>query len=261
MKRWLTIISVLLAVKTYAGIMIVGNMTHEKICQSGEVYKGEIIIRNTGDKEEEVRIYQTDYRFFCDGSSEYGEPNSLERSNASWIEFSPQRFRLPAHEQRIIQYRVEVPRRQLKEGTYWSILMVESVPELNPDVIEEGVGITTVMRYGIQMISHLGESGLRQVKFVNTRLLSEDNTRILEVDIENTGERMLRPSVWVEFFHESGKSAGTYEGFAYRVYPGTSVRHRIELAGIEEGDYKALVVADCGDDDIFGINYSIQVGR
>ena len=262
-KKWL--MALLLVIPVFsagAGIMVVGSLTHEKTCHAGEVYQGEFVIRNTGGEEEEVRIYQTDYRFSCDGTSEYGEPGSEKRSNAAWIEYSPQRFRLPPRESRTVQYRITVPGTGLKDGTYWSILMVESVPQIDPATLEtKSVGIRTVMRYGIQMISHMGESGVRQIRFINTELRSETGEKMLDVDIENTGERMVRPFVWVELFGEDGTRAGIFESKACRIYPETSVRHRIVLKNVKAGIYKALVVADCGDDDLFGIQYTLQVDQ
>ena len=69
----------------------------------------------------------------------------------------------------------------------------------------------------------------------------------------------MRPLVWVELYDDIGNHVGTYEGRTIRTYPGTSVRYTIDIDEVGLGTYKALVVADCGGDDIFGINYTVQV--
>jgi hypothetical protein len=42
------------------------------------------------------------------------------------------------------------------------------------------------------------------------------------------------------------------------MYPGTSVRQRIVLPDLPEGEYRALVVVDAGGDDAFGAEYTIK---
>jgi len=43
------------------------------------------------------------------------------------------------------------------------------------------------------------------------------------------------------------------------IYPGTSVRFRIDLGKNMAGTYKTLVVADCGGDELFGANYTLEI--
>jgi hypothetical protein len=75
---------------------------------------------------------------------------------------------------------------------------------------------------------------------------------VLLVDIENTGERMLRPSLCAEIYDDRGNHVGTFTGNQYRIYPDTSVRYQIGLGMIRSGSYMALIIADCGSDDVFG---------
>ena len=39
------------------------------------------------------------------------------------------------------------------------------------------------------------------------------------------------------------------------------MRFKIDLSPVPEGTYKALVVADCGGDSLFGATYTLQLGR
>ncbi|HEX9934444.1 MAG TPA: hypothetical protein VGB38_04540, partial [bacterium] len=77
--------------------------------------------------------------------------------------------------------------------------------------------------------------------------------------LENTGQRMLRPKAWVQLWNENGDEVGKFEGNEMRTYPGTSVRHKIELKKVKPGNYKALLVADCGGEDVFGMNLNLQI--
>jgi len=246
-----------------AGIMVVGGLTQEKVAVPGENYKGEIVVRNTGDELEQIKVYQTDYLFFCDGTSDYGDPNRNVRSNAGWIRFSPKRVSIPAGEEVVVAYEVGVPQNNSLIGTYWSMMMVEGFPKESPELKlpQNGVGISTVVRYGVQMVTHIGESGRRELKFLSVTMLKENSSHILQVDVENIGERLLRQKVWADVYNDQGKHLGKFEGNPLRIYPGTSVRNKIDLQEIPQGTYKILVVADCGGEDLFGAHYTVKIGE
>lgn len=344
--------SLLISHVALAGIVAVGGLTHEKVAKVGESYQGVIILRNSDEEPQEAKIYQTDYLFSFDGRNYYGEPGKLPRSNANWITFSPSRLVIPPKGQSEVNYAVKVPDNGTLVGTYWSVLMIENIGKDSPEAevgksndVEARLGIRTVIRYGIQMITHIGDTGTRKLKFLNTKLMKEDEKRILQVDIENIGERRLKSLLWAEFYDEEGNYAGRFEGGRLNLYPGTSVRYKVDLSepqllfsieghgtlpapvskfqtdlnngnipegllkefrnngillsqnatiSIEEagtgwliydgeknytvrgeedrlniyeapkalrGKYKALVVADCGGDDIFGATYSLKFGE
>jgi hypothetical protein len=118
------------------------------------------------------------------------------------------------------------------------------------------VAVGHVIRYAIQIVTHMGNSGQRNLKFIDTELVRDDSQRYLSVDLENTGERWLRPTLWAELYSRSGAYIGKFEGGKLRIYPGTSARYTIDLTQAEQGEYKALVIADCGD-DVFGATYSL----
>jgi hypothetical protein len=65
---------------------------------------------------------------------------------------------------------VQIPEDDTLCGTYWSLLMVEPVPEVQAEVKQDqraqvSYGITQVVRYAAQIITHIEDSGTRQIKF------------------------------------------------------------------------------------------------
>ena len=76
---------------------------------------------------QEVKVYQTDYLFYADGSTYYGDPGTMPRSNTRWISFTPKQFTVPAGEEVTVRYTIQVPNDARLAGPYWSILMVEPV--------------------------------------------------------------------------------------------------------------------------------------
>jgi hypothetical protein len=256
----------LMASASDAGVSIVGGLTHQKQASAGETYIGSILIKNPDDEPQEVKIYQTDYFFRFDGTNAYGTPGKLERSNADWLSFSPRQLTIPPKGTATVNYTVKVPNDPNLVGTYWSMLMVEGIPKGSPESSQPEkdktkVGITQIMRYAVQMITHIGDSGQRQLKFLETKLLRENEKRFLQVDIENVGQRWLRPFLWAELYDQNGRYIGRFEGKQKRIYPGTSVRYVVDLTGVPEGAYKALVVADSGGDYIFGANYTLKFDK
>ena len=245
-----------------AQIAINGPMTYEHEVEPGRSYTGSIEVQNPTDVRRTIKAYQTDYFFYADGSVLYDEPGKLQRSNARWITFTPQEVTIPPKEAVTIRYVVQTPSDSAMKGTYWSILMVEPIPESSPESItgdptRTTVGVRQVLRYGIQIVTHAGTSGTRELRFSQFQLVAENGRRLLVVDLENAGERWLRPGLWVELYDAAGTYVGKFEGGAQRLYPGTSARFRAELVGVQDATYKALVVADCGGDDVFGANVSL----
>jgi hypothetical protein len=231
------------------------------------VYDGTIVVKNDSESEQEVKVYQRDYFFTSDGKNLYGDPGNLPRSNARWITFAPTSIMLPPKATANVAYTVTVPRDSAGKpltGSYWSMLMVECIPPGSPESSirrkdSTTLGILQNIRYAIQIASHLANTGSKMVRFKDVKLTKgEGDGRILQVDIENSGDLYVRPDVTVELFGTDGKSHGKIPGTKFRMYPGTSVRHLIPLGEIPPGTYKTLIVVDAGGQDVFGAQYTLQ---
>lgn len=248
----------------FAGVLVIGGLSQEKRAKPGESFKGAILLKNTGQSSAEVKVYQTDYFFYADGRNIYGEPGKTPRSNARWLSLSPSRLVIPPQDTASVYYTLQVPMDKELKGTYWSMVMVEPIPKTSPESIqaEKGkvkLGVQTVIRYGIQIVTDIGDTGKRQIRFSDKRLISQEGKKILQIDIENTGERWLSPLVWADLYDTQGKSIGRFEGGKFRIYPGCSVRHRIDLTKVPAGKYNALVVVDNGDESVFGARYNLEI--
>ncbi|MBM4162371.1 MAG: hypothetical protein FJ217_14880 [Ignavibacteria bacterium] len=251
-----------------AQVSVIGELSHDREAKPGERYEGVIVIRNDTNEQQEAKVYQTDYMFYRDGTNNYADPGTLPRSNAMWVTFSPSYLTVPPQGTVTINYAVAVPAstddRRLN-GSYWSMLMVEGIPKgsaesaLPRDPKKTQMGIRQTIRYGIQIATHIAQTGTKTVGFLDTKLVTkEDGKRFLQVDLENTGDLFMRPEVYVELFNEQGVSQGKFSGVRFRMYPGTSVRQMIDLSTVAAGTYKALVVVDAGGDDIYGAEYTLK---
>jgi len=251
-----------------AQIAVIGELSQERDVSPGMTYDGTIVVRNDLDEPQEAKIYQTDYLFRFDGTNEYGEPGTAPRSNAPWITFNPSYLVVPPRSTATVNYNVVVPQTwkgSALRGTYWSMLMVEGIPKGSPEsaVRRPGtraqMGIQQTIRYGIQIVSHIENTGSADIAFIGSQLIArDDGSRVLQVDIENKGDRAIRPDVFVELFDEGGAAHGKFSGVRSRIYPGTSIRQSILLTNVPKGTYRALVVVDSGGDDVVAAQYTLK---
>jgi hypothetical protein len=251
-----------------AQVSVIGELSNDREAQPGERYEGVIVIRNDTNEPQEAKVYQTDYMFYRDGTNNYADPGTLVRSNAKWVTFSPSYLTIPPQGTATINYAVAVPQSTAERklvGSYWSMLMVEGIPKgsaestLPKDPKKTQMGIRQTIRYGIQIATHIAQTGTKKVEFLDAKLVTkEDGKRFLQVDLGNSGELGMRPEVYVELFDQKGASLGKYAGIRYRMYPGTSVRQMIDLSKVSVGTYKAMVVVDAGGDDVYGAEYTLK---
>lgn len=272
MRTWkLTLLTLCLALwfAAFAGTgsaeISVEQLASETSALPGESYSGNVAIRNGGDEAEGVRVFKSDYQFFSDGSNVYGQPGSNDRSNADWIMFRPNYLEILPESSAEVEFTVSVPEDPSLVGTYWSLLMVEGFTGADRGSGTDSAGtamqagIRQAIRYGVLVVTHIGDTGERAIRFTDRVLsINESGTRTLMVDVENSGERGLRPCLWVELHDSSGRKYGRFESEPRRLYPGTSVRFSVDLSDPPSGSYEALVVVDNGDEHVFGAQYSLE---
>ncbi len=258
------VLAVTAAGNAFSNVIVQGTLTHRKEVEIGSTYTDTITLKNTGTEAADIKLYHTDFRQTADGSYFYPESETLERSNAGWIDIAPLRFSIPAGEQYVIDYTITVPNNQNLEGTYWSMLMIEPVPEgsaespeFDPDKVQ--LGVQTVVRYGFRFITHIGSSGTLQPKIIDAALRDIEDRTELHIDIENMGTKLLDIDIWVELYTASGEFVGKFEGDDGGVLPGSSRRYSIDVTDVESGEYTALVVMDSGNNNVFGANLDLSI--
>jgi len=259
------ILIVLIPIESMAGISVIGGLTREINIKNSDVdtSQGVIILKNTSEEPQEAKIYQTDYEFFYDGRNNYGEPGKMARSNANWITFTPKQLTIPAKGMSEVNYSIKMPDDKALIGTYWSLIMIEEVskvplPESKSEKNKMKLGISAKNRYAIQIVVNIGDTGTLNLNFISAKLTKEGEKRIFQMDMENIGEKWAKPILYTEIYNEEGNYIGKFDGENKRIYPGTSVRYNIDLSKLPKGKYKAMVMADCGGDDIFGTTYDLE---
>ncbi len=250
-----------LSIATESYAVTISSLTHERQAMPGETYSGTIEIVNNSPDAAVVKVYQTDYQFQSDGSNSFGAAGELPRSNAAWVDFSPNRITIPPNSTYLVNYSVKVPAIDSLSGTYWSMMMVEETQTPAPasSPADQQAAISQIVRYGVQCITHIGSTGQPDLKIVDAKLAADSgNVRELMLDVKNDGDRWAVPVVWAELYDQAGKSAGKFECEKKRIFPGTSVRFKIMLNDSLKGNYKALIVLDAGGEDVIGAKYDLE---
>jgi hypothetical protein len=253
----------LLPAEAVASISVQSPLANDFRVSAGDVVRGAIVLRNETDQPQQVRFYQTDYLFAADGTNSFSDPGSHARSNALWIELAQVMVNLAPFEVLPVAYTVKVPpggAAGAQAGTYWSIVMVESVDlSLGPDPASRQIGFRQVTRYGVQISTTFAQSGEQNIDFPRAQLLREASSQLLEVDLFNGGDYLATTDTWVEVYDAAGRRIDRRKGSAYRLFPGTSVRQRIELGELAPGTYEVLVLVEAGADEVFAAQYTVTI--
>lgn len=245
-----------------AGIDVLGDLLKPSVVQPGGKVEGTIVVANATNDPQQVRVYQTDYSGTVSEKS-YGDPGTVPRSNSSWISFSPKETTIPPKSQIQVYYTVQVPDKADLVGSYWSMLMVEPIAA---DLVtptgpgsNSQIGMRTKFRYAVEILTQIGDTGHRNVRFADRQALMKNGVPTLRLDIENTGECWLRPVVRVELYDTNGISRGHFEAPRGQILPGCQIRREIQMSGVKAGKYKALVVVDNGDQYVWGAQYDLDL--
>ncbi|MDP4276365.1 MAG: hypothetical protein Q8914_01910 [Bacteroidota bacterium] len=243
---------------SFASVEVIGSLKQVHNANPGELVKGQIKIQNNDSADQEVKIYQTDFLFNSQDQTFYDEPGSNKRSNAGWIQYSPKTVVLKGKESRNVDYEITVPNGDSIKGTYWSVIMVEGVTPIDPNV-KGDLSIRTATRYAVQIVNEINDKGKGSLKFTEPTLVKGEGMKLyLAVDLLNDGDHYIAPEVSMELYDENGNSVKTISVPKRGLYPTTSARFKLDLEGLpSKKTYKAMIVAAGADNDVFGLEYTL----
>ncbi len=240
-----------------ATIIVSGELTREFQLAPSSSAEGQLVLRNTSATPGRARIYLADYSLDA-GAHTYAAPGQLPRSNAPWIELGERQPELAPGETRIVPFKISIPADPTRNGTYWSMIMVEGLTDDSAPETPNAVSVRSVIRYGIQVITHIGGTASAKPAIAHQRIAVEKDRRSICFDLANTGERWLRPKMELRLFDGSGRSLGVLPAPATRIYPGASAPQKFDLPALPVGDYLALIVLDT-DDELYGAQYRFRL--
>lgn len=244
-----------------ASIVILNGLSHSYKVENGKVYKGKIEIENTGKKTQSVKLFLQDFSYKSDGTIYYAPPHTNNRTNIDWIKFNTNLITLKAKEKTEVYYEITVPNKLSEPGSYWSVIMVEPVEDIKPDENKQGVNITSIVRYAIQVITDFdSEKAKPELKFESVKIEKEDNTNIANIAIANNGNLYCKPSATIEIYNrKTGEKIGTFSSIAMGLLPHTSKTFPINISKIPPDKYNAVIIATDENENAFALNVELEV--
>ena len=140
-----------------------------------------------------------------------------------------------------------------------ALLNKEGLPIILGKDQQIAMGISTLVRFGVQIATDIGNGGERNLRVLNKTLTQRNGKRVLQLDVENSGENLLVPAISVELFDHKGASIGRFEGGRPRIYPTCSIRSIVDLNDVPAGKYAAMVLLDNGDEHVMGAQYELDL--
>lgn len=249
----------LLFAKIYA-LSVTSGLTQEYTATPGERIEGSISLSNSNNGPARVRTNHNDYLFNHEGRNSFPEAGSQERSNAKWITWhSPQTFDIGPKSVSKLKFTVDIPKDPKLCGTYWSILFVEEEGITPTAPKDRHVAVTTKVRYGVQVITHIDESGEADLKIISQEITEKEGEKLLKIGVENVGTRSTRPEGALTLFDKKGTKLKQITGNRANIFPGCSHSFYFDLEEVQKGEYQSLIVFEGKSDDIFGVMKDLTV--
>ena len=261
----LTFFCLLFSLTIKANVIILNGLTHIHNGKKGMQLKGEIILQNLNKTNaQRVTIYLNDILQLCNGNVEYLDSNSHSRSLGNWISFNTSEKVLSPNEKFVLTYYINVPENinvdDIDYGSFWSAIMIDVEKPINEDN-QYGVQINSKIRYGIQVITNVGERLSPEIQFENIALTKNESQKYkLDVMVKNNGYYLVQPTLLLELFDTNGELVKKIEAIFKKVYPMNCKNFEIELLDLPQGDYDAVIIADYGG-DIYGTNVALSIGK
>lgn len=243
---------------SFAGIQVQNGLTHTHSGIAGNVMTGKIRVKNVGKREERILIYKQDLSLSCNNTIEYDELGKNARSSGNWVQTNVDEKLIAAGEEYDILYTVTIPNSADLSGTYWNIIMIEGADPVKEEA-EQGVKISSRVRYAVQMIVDVGTFQSPQMAFENfVYQKNQAGNQTIHVLLANKGEYASKTKLTLEVYGANGEKLKVIESQAKRLYPKKCNDFELELKGLPVGKYEGIVVADNGK-DLFGANITISI--
>ncbi len=243
----------------HATITVVNGMSHEYAFEKGSKHNGEIVIKNLSKSPARVLFYKTDLMHNCNGETRFEPINAHERTSSSWVEISNNELIIGPEGEVTATYSVTVPSEGNFIGSYWSCIMVEEAEAPDTSEKKKGIRVRSLIRYAVQIAGTFAEGQEKNLDLLDPKVDTTDNGVALMVNVQNTGNTLMKPIMVLELYDDAGSLVKRIEVTTQKVYPGMCKKFEITLEGVPQGKYAGVLVADCGENDLYGLNLNVDL--
>lgn len=244
-----------------ANIVILNGLSHNYKVENGKVYKGKISIENAGQQIQDVKLFLQDITYQSNGSIQYSAPDTNSKTNAGWIQLNTNFISLKPKEKTEVFYEITVPAQINDAGSYWSVIIVEPVEKIKVNNEKQGINITSIVRYAIQIITDVdSENAKPNLKFEEVKIEKEQEKRILKIAISNDGTLYCKSTATIEIYNKkNGQKLETFSSLPMGLLPQTSKSFHIDITKMPPEKYNAVIIATDEDENAFAINVELEV--
>lgn len=234
--------------------------------------------RVMNDEEEplDFRIRLCDWMRDIAGTNRFcEEAGEVSRSATEWVEVGPRQFTLSPGESQEVRLTLTAPEvgpdGSALEGSYWTAVMVESVPAREPEEGEEegegeqpGTAVVVKRRFGVKLLVTIAGTGELDGQIVALERYGL-NPLWVTLDFENRGTLNIQEVRGrVEVRDVTGATLETIPVEPFPVLPGYTRRviamsSRPRGERLPAGDYVVLAILDYGGDDLVGAQLFLRV--
>ena len=111
------------------------------------------------------------------------------------------------------------------------------------------------MRYAIQIVNTIENTGSMDLAFREVSFTRDSMSLV----IHNTGTLLIEAVFRIDIFDARTELVARYTFERNRVYPELERRFTFPIQLMMRGNYYAIIVADCGENRIFGHQVSFTV--
>ncbi|MCK4394471.1 hypothetical protein KAX17_16330, partial [Candidatus Bipolaricaulota bacterium] len=251
------------------GGLSVGPLSVRMEVPAGEADTAALTIQNTGEEPIDVILSLHDWWRTPQGDLQILPPESLDRSCAPWLLFSPTFLSLQSGESGVVTLELAVPEEvdgEKVEGDHWALLLVEEKPQ--PVAEEEAEGLTgktqVVISYAIKILQQDAATQNKAAQITGIELAKE-SPLLFVITYENVGNAHLQTSGVAQVIDIYGETIREFEIALFPTLPGE--RRALQLKDEEgeplpTGQYFLSVVLDFGEEYLIqgGLPFEISAG-
>ncbi|MEZ5016648.1 MAG: hypothetical protein R2800_06320 [Flavipsychrobacter sp.] len=208
-----------------------------------------INISNGSSQKVQFRTYLNDWIRDSVGGHAYYEPNTIDRSCASWITLDKNFIELEPGESTQLTVQLRAPGDDTKPKMRWAMIFIETVQEqTKTDDNNAQAAVRNLLRVGVHVYQTPPNVSEKGIEVIDIKPVA-DIPNVYNLSCKNTGDIMLECKAYLEFTSMSDGEQTKLDNVEFPMFPGQKRLVTFELPkNMPEGKYNVLGVLDAGED-------------
>lgn len=208
-----------------------------------------INISNGSSQKVQFRTYLNDWIRDSVGGHAYFEPNTIDRSCASWVTLDKNFIELEPGESTQLTVQLRAPGDDAKPKMRWAMIFIETVQEqTKTDDNNSQAAVRNLLRVGVHVYQTPPNVSEKGIEVVDIRPIA-DVPNVYNLVCKNIGDVMLECKAYLEFTSMSDGEQTKLDNVEFPMFPGQKRLVTFELPkNMPEGQYNVLGVLDAGED-------------